>query len=101
MISLTCFVYLSWIIGELEELFRKALAEELTDEDQILLQEVIDIVHRPERVSTRSLEFTSSTRSVIIETSAKYTNLLISESTVLTSYSIVDTSIKYFKLYRL
>ncbi|XP_026322395.1 sphingomyelin phosphodiesterase 1-like [Hyposmocoma kahamanoa] len=51
--------------GELEQLFRKALAEELTDDDQILLQEVIDIVYRPEHISGRSLEFSSSTRSTL------------------------------------
>lgn len=85
MYSLSHFVYLFCFKGELEVLFTKALADELTDDDQILLQEVIDIVYRAEHVTARSLEFSSSTRSVIIETSFRY-KLLMFEPNVLYIY---------------
>lgn len=69
-------IYLFYFIGEIEELFTKALANKLSDDDQILLQEVIDIVHRPEHISASSLEYSSETRTVIIEPSCRMTLLI-------------------------
>lgn len=49
---------------DIETLFRKAMTNELTEDDHRTLQDVIDILHMPEHVSSKSRGYLSETRAV-------------------------------------